>query len=94
MCRHIGGRKPVGRGVFVLDVFCKKDILGRVSGSAEMRSRFSKEERTGKAVKIGRGRAAVIGDDRREIEPLFGQRPEWEGSGGRMTREPEDLPES
>ena len=45
----------------------------------------------GKAVKIGRGRAAVTGDDRRN-RPLPRCVVEVGRRGGRKTREPENLP--
>ncbi len=45
----------------------------------------------GKAVRFGRGRAAVTGDDRRN-KPLSGCGCPMGRRGGRTTRKPEDLP--
>jgi hypothetical protein len=60
------------------------DILPLVAGA-------SWSGASGKAVRIGRGRAAVTGDDRRK-KPLSGCGCRMGRRGGRTTRKPEDLP--
>ena len=67
-----------------MTIFVTVSRVAFVAGARRKRAK-------GKAVKIGRGRAAVTGDDRREM-PLFRCVIGMGRCGGRMTRKPEDLP--